>query len=1014
MKVSFIILIAFLAVASCEIVPRFPGVQPIIVAGAPNSNEPLPTGTVVPVDFEDKITIDSFTRATDPPVTILIRDAVPPAPRPSSEGFDIDTSILGGERDIQLTALEAGVNALFSAGASDGIFVLGTPSNGQSFLSVQYDGRDGSENLDTSNGLGGIDLTSNSAQGFRITAKSDLDTEFTITVYDSNNGVSAAFAEVLGGDELRVYFIEFDLFVPAVDFSSVNAITFEVEGFEAVDFIVSEFVTYGQIVTPPPVSSDCFSGVVLPCDTDYFRLQNFDDVQLGDYLTIEYYAIGENSHPDSTGRFFIVSSQFEDLQTELATNENIVDTLGALPGPNNYQYTCTDDCEIEIVWSNLRNSTYYIAVEGTGPGNLVYSVCLAYNTVPVDKLLDKVLEPVFLDQRDTIPPDDFVRHYHFYEIDVPESRYSEGVYLRVNISRVEPFPGVWMGLMFESLPVKPEDTGIIGDTDFDSNGARSDDHIYPGCVDTTHRPANSPFYTHPGIDDARVPCECFTEVTLFGAGPAFQLTCELVVDPCEMQYGTWYVAVELPQRTLPSDPLDTSGRVNYTIGYTVEIPLLIEAGRNVTYKSFVEPNAYTHFRVEVPDDSVVEGGTKLHIHLSNVRNGFVDLYVHKGNGPLNTLAGGREGCSPANQTCHTCDACNVVVERCHFSPGDWYISIAISYDQETNEFSINDIDRLPITYTLRVDWFTAPAPRALIAGEPVSAYIGESLYDFYVIDVPPTIDTWLFVELFVKAEDTEVIIALLHGELPGGDCYARPDFYCMTGDPYEKVWSTGPPTFYVDEPVQRESCSFMIQTCELQAGPLFISVYGHHTGYAAYGDTTFYQVPAHYTLWADFDVALALKDGVSYSESVFEKQYQHYYIRADRVYQGSWLSVEITNIRHGIPQTLEAYVNYQYLAGDCPCYDHLYNCTQSSPCRSQSDDDLTALPDVETVLNCCTIVVPASDFRPGVWYVAVLGVNEDLFQYTTPIGYTLTATVHDAPQFNPLLLGQTFHGEVPQ
>ena len=97
---------------------------------------------------------------------------------------------------------------------------------------------------------------------------------------------------------------------------------------------------------------------------------------------------------------------------------------------------------------------------------------------------------------------------------------------------------------------------------------------------------------------------------------------------------------------------------------------------------------------------------------------------------------------------------------------------------------------------------------------------------------------------------------------------------------------------------------------------------------------------------------------------------------------------------------------------NCPCYDHLYNCTGAVPCSGSSE--IEALSDVDSVLNCCTIVVPASDFRPGVWYIAVLGVTEDYFSWTTPIGYTLTATVHDAPAFEPLILGQAWQGEVPQ
>ena len=565
--------------------------------------------------------------------------------------------------------------------------------------------------------------------------------------------------------------------------------------------------------------------------------------------------------------------------------------------------------------------------------------------------------------------------------------------------------------MYESLPETAVDTGVIGSIDVNSAGQRVDNMIFPFCVNNQYEGRLD--YDHPVSDDPRMPCDCFTDVQLFGDGPAFQLTCQLTVDPCHFRYGRWYMSVELPERTNPGSSFDLSGITNYTITATSVQPSITNLIKNVTFKAFVEPEAAAHFKLDVPANAVIDGETHLLVHLSNVRNGFVDLWVHQGLGVGRNLAGGPETCVPANATCRTCDACNVVIEKCHFVPGTWYISVNIPYDDASNDFLINDYQRLPITFTLRATYLEDPIAQRLVAGVPVAKYIGEALYDFYVIDVPPTIDTWLFVELYAKANDTEVVLAILHGELPGGECYARPDFYCMTGDPRGLRWESGPPAYLDNEPVQRESCSFMIQTCELTPGPLYLSVYGHHTGYAAYGDATFYQVPVHYTLWADFDVALSLTSGVSYSETVFEKQYQHYYIRADQVQQGASLSVEITNIQHGVPQTIEAFVNYNYLAGNCPCYDHLYNCTGAVPC-SGSTIDPHAFADVDSVLNCCTIEVPASDFRPGVWYIAVLGMNEDYFSFTTPIGYTLTATVNPAPVFTPLILGQPFQGEVPQ
>ena len=65
------------------------------------------------------------------------------------------------------------------------------------------------------------------------------------------------------------------------------------------------------------------------------------------------------------------------------------------------------------------------------------------------------------------------------------------------------------------------------------------------------------------------------------------------------------------------------------------------------------------------------------------------------------------------------------------------------------------------------------------------------------------------------------------------------------------------------------------------------------------------------------------------SDNVAQGQCNHYYLRSDFVDEGSYMAVEANNIQHGLPKSIEVYVNYNYLAGACPCYDQLYNCTGS-------------------------------------------------------------------------------------
>lgn len=747
---------------------------------------------------------------------------------------------------------------------------------------------------------------------------------------------------------------------------------------------------------------------------------------------IDFYQSGETRNTADIGTLYIKNSPYADLQSELNSNVNIVDTLGGLPGPSNFNYKCSQAHCIFEINCELNNNTYYFAVTGGQSVINTYNFTVTLRSLNVTALQDR--QPVTLlgdsirtvlnelGYTNPIGPSypDHSNYYRFFSFNVPLSRYSEGTYLIVNISRALPANKIGaLNLFYGALPFPVADKNLVN-----SATPKTDTPcIYPRCVDTRLTSSETPYQTHPVRSQPRVPCSCTPYAQNLNDGfGSYQLTCNVTVDPCAFQYGTWYIGVQLPQsNSLFNTTIDYANQFNYTIGALVVQPTVVSLFRNVTFKGFAEPEAASHYKVVVPTSSVIQGSTHLMVQVSNVRGGTVDIFVHSNQG-IGAELSGREGCVPANVTCRTSDACNLVIEKCHFSAGTWYITVEIVYDTPTpptdpstryQNFRVPDIDRLPVTYTIRANWLEDPTPQVVLAGVPVFSAIGASLYDFYVVNVPATIDTWLFIELYTNVIDTEVILSVLHGALPGGDCYARPDFYCLTGDPRHLQIPTGNPRNLVVTPQQREACSFMIQTCELQAGPLYLSVYGHHTGYQAYPltpDTTYYQIPAQYTLWVDFDVPLAISSGVSYSENVFEKQYQHYYIRADNVNEGSSMVVEATNILHGVPQSLEVFVNYNYLAGNCPCYDHLFNCTGATEpsCGNvvPPANPNSFIPQPGTVASSCAILVPPCAFRSGVWYIAVLGVNEDRVDYTTPIGYTLTVTINDAPTVKPLLLGQ--------
>ena len=746
-----------------------------------------------------------------------------------------------------------------------------------------------------------------------------------------------------------------------------------------------------------------------------YRLPDICLPQFSDWMTIQYFETPASA--GDQGNIYVAWSPFPDLSASIADGSA---TIANLPGPNYKNYTCLGSCAIEVQ-CDFKNGTYYIGVSGGKVAAVSYRFNVFIGNMTVPTLKNEGTPVTVLNaQRDTKSSNLEVQqrqrnlNYDFYRIEVDE--FNEGSYLVVNISSVYPVTDDYpvLRLYYQGLPENQEDVGVLD----------VDDPI--NCVSQTclSRQAQ-PFYQHVAPALAKqVACECIPQLEVYG-GPAdptkpappgvtgsFQYTCNVTVSPCQLQYGDWYASVELPPRVQPTDNLDTSGRLNYTIQAFVMHPSVHTLERNVTFRGHTDPWLPAHYKIKVPFNEYNQGQDRFFVHVSNVVGGTLDVWVHQGLGPLRNLAGGPDACVPSNATCRTCDACNIFIERCHFTFGEWYISLNVPY--ENNRWLVEDFDRIPVTFTVRAEWYSDPEPAQLYAGTPVMKYIGAGLYDFYQVQVPETVDTWLFVELFVRQSDPEVALAMLHGEIPGGDCYQRPDFYCLTSDSRETVISTGPPQFLSNTAEKhRESCSFMIQTCELEAGPLYLSVYGSQIDYKPYGDTTFYDQPAYYTLWIDFDVASELSNGVAYSENVFAGMYRHYYIRADEVDQGSQLSVEITNIQNGIPPTVEGYVNFNFLAGDCPCHDYMFNCTPSNqPCNSQAVFNQPLEGDM--VNHCCTILVPPCAFRPGVWYVSVLGVNENLVEHTTPIGYTLTATIRPPPPVRGLVLGQVATAVVPQ
>merc|ERR1712137_1420727 len=165
--------------------------------------------------FEDKFFIDDFSAGSD---SIIIVTPQEGDFEPISESEFTRGNMIGGERDIELTAI-AGNNLVLTSVVTDGQWFVTTPNGGNGFAFLQYDGIDDSTELNT-NGLNDLNLLENFASAFRLVFSVDIDTRITLVVYQGTNVCTAA---------IEVY----------------------VQAFDNVDFELNTFTTYGEVAPTP-------------------------------------------------------------------------------------------------------------------------------------------------------------------------------------------------------------------------------------------------------------------------------------------------------------------------------------------------------------------------------------------------------------------------------------------------------------------------------------------------------------------------------------------------------------------------------------------------------------------------------------------------------------------------------------------------------------------------------------------------------------------------------------------
>lgn len=166
-----------------------------------------------------------------------------------------DSSVIGGQRNILLSA-DRGDGTLFQTSVVSDSWTSSTPVDSSGFSRMQYDGQDGTADLDIS-GLQ-EDLTEDLADAFEIDVETDVTSDITISIYEGGQTCEFGPLTVVGNaGVVQTFEIDYSQFSGNCPLTNVGAIEILVEMFDNVDVIISKFVTTGEVApTPSPSPSN--------------------------------------------------------------------------------------------------------------------------------------------------------------------------------------------------------------------------------------------------------------------------------------------------------------------------------------------------------------------------------------------------------------------------------------------------------------------------------------------------------------------------------------------------------------------------------------------------------------------------------------------------------------------------------------------------------------------------------------------------------------------------------------
>jgi len=196
-------------------------------------------------------TIDDWQSQSDTIIIVLDQQALPS----TQELFTISATenIIGQERDLELRVVSGDDGAIISISSTQELS-LATPTNAHGGFLLQYDGIDGSMELNPT-GLNNHDLTAKGADALQILASTDHPVNALISVTSGATRTSSFTLAISPSDEIVVYEIPFIEFSGNADFTEVGSISIEVATDVNVDMVVTLLSTSGPdkvfFINPP-------------------------------------------------------------------------------------------------------------------------------------------------------------------------------------------------------------------------------------------------------------------------------------------------------------------------------------------------------------------------------------------------------------------------------------------------------------------------------------------------------------------------------------------------------------------------------------------------------------------------------------------------------------------------------------------------------------------------------------------------------------------------------------------